>query len=148
MPAPLKPGDGFPAASRRPAPEPLARERQNPMLACGAAWLVPGAGHFVVGQTRKALIFFVVLTLMFILGLLLGGRLFPLQWPDPLVFLSALAEWGVGLPRLTAWLGAMGQGEVVAATYEYGNTFLIVSGLLNALVVLDCYDLATGRKAR
>ena len=41
-----------------------------------------------------------------------------------------------------------GQGDVVAATYEFGNTFLIVSGLLNMLIVLDVYDLATGRKPR
>ena len=118
------------------------------MLATAAGWLVPGAGHFVAGQTRKALIFFVVLTVMNVIGLALGGRLFPLEWSEPLVFLSALAEWSLGLPRLAAWLGAFGQGDVVAATYEYGNTFLIVSGLLNTLVILDAYDLAAGRKAR
>jgi hypothetical protein len=31
-------------------------------------------------------------------------------------------------------------------TWEYGNTFLIVSGLLNFLVILDAYDIAMGRK--
>jgi len=31
-------------------------------------------------------------------------------------------------------------------TYEYGNTFLIVAGLLNLLVVCDAWDLVTGRK--
>src|SRR5690242_15669478 len=108
----------------------------SPVLACVAGWLVPGAGHFIVGQTRKAAIFFAVLTGMFVLGLGLGGRLFPLQWSEPLVFLSALAEAALGVPRLASWLGAFGQGNVVAASYEYGNTFLIVSGLLNTLVVL------------
>jgi hypothetical protein len=34
----------------------------------------------------------------------------------------------------------------VASTYEYGNTFLIVAGLLNFLVMLDAYDIAVGRK--
>jgi hypothetical protein len=43
-------------------------------------------------------------------------------------------------------MAGWGPGEVVAATYEYGNTFLIVAGLLNALVVLDAFDLASGRK--
>ena len=32
--------------------------------------------------------------------------------------------------------------DVVAITYEYGNTFLMASGLLNALVMLDVYDRA------
>jgi hypothetical protein len=31
-------------------------------------------------------------------------------------------------------------------TYEYGNTFLIVAGLLNLLVVCDAWDFVTGRK--
>jgi hypothetical protein len=39
-----------------------------------------------------------------------------------------------------------GSGRVVAITYEYGNTFAIVAGLLNMLVVLDAYDIAEGRK--
>ena len=39
-----------------------------------------------------------------------------------------------------------GQGDVTAVTYEYGNTFLIVGGLLNTLVVLDALDLARGVK--
>jgi len=34
----------------------------------------------------------------------------------------------------------------VAVTYEYGNAFLIVAGLLNMLVVVDAWDIALGRK--
>ena len=39
-----------------------------------------------------------------------------------------------------------GRGDVRAVSYEYGNTFLIVAGLLNLLVVIDAYDVAVGRK--
>jgi hypothetical protein len=35
---------------------------------------------------------------------------------------------------------------VIAQTFEYGNAFLIVAGLLNMLVVLDAFDVAQGRK--
>ena len=35
---------------------------------------------------------------------------------------------------------------MVALTYEYGNAFLIVAGLMNMLVVLDAFDVAQGRK--
>jgi uncharacterized protein DUF6677 len=31
-------------------------------------------------------------------------------------------------------------------TFEYGNTFTAVAGLLNILVILDAYDTALGRK--
>ena len=37
-------------------------------------------------------------------------------------------------------------GEVTAVTYEYGNTFTAVAGLLNILVILDAHDTAVGRK--
>lgn len=113
---------------------------------CIAAWLVPGAGHFLQGRFRKALVFFVVLLGMFVIGLGFGGRLFPMQPSEPLVLLAAVAEWVIGLPRIIAGIAGAGHGEVTAITYEYGNTFLIVSGLLNVLVVLDAFDLATGRK--
>ena len=46
--------------------------------------------------------------------------------------------------RLRAF--GLGKGVVTAASYDYGNTFLIVAGLLNMLVVLDAYDIALGRK--
>jgi len=100
----------------------------------------------MLGTTKKALILFIVLSAMYVIGLALGGRLFPFESAEPLVFLAALAEWTIGLPRLAALVGGFGQGHVTAATYEYGNTFVIVSGLLNALVILDTYDRATGRK--
>ena len=125
-----------------------AAERDSPWLSCAAAWLVPGAGHFILGQQRKALIFFVVLTFMYVVGLAFGGRLFPIATSEPLVVLAGAAQWVNGLARIVAGMGGFGQGIVTAASYEYGNTFLIVSGLLNALVILDTYDVATGRKPR
>ena len=112
------------------------------------AWLVPGAGHLMVGQLRKGAIFFVVLIAMYVIGLSFHGRLFPFQASEPLVFLAATAEWAMALPRLIATMLGKGAGDVVVITYEYGNTFLIVSGLLNALITLDAIDYARGRKGR
>ena len=113
-----------------------------------AAWVVPGAGHLLQGQSRKAAVFAVTLLGMFAIGLGFGGRLFGFGSGDPLVFLGALAEWASLAPRLAAALFGWGRGDVVAATYEYGNSFLIASGLLNMLVLLDAVDLASGRKTR
>ena len=126
---------------RRDTPSP-----PGPLLPCVAAWLVPGAGHLWLGRRRKAAIFFPVLTLMFGVGLWLEGRLFPFRLDQPLVALEALAELGLGLPYVAARLAGAGMGRVVAITYEYGNAFLIVAGILNMLVVLDVFDIARGRK--
>jgi hypothetical protein len=110
------------------------------------AWLVPGAGHLLTGRRAKGLVFLVALPLMFAIGLYLDGRLFPLEFSDPLVFLGAIANRGVGAPFLLAKFMDAGAGTVTAASYEYGNTFLMTAGLLNFLVILDACDIARGRK--
>jgi hypothetical protein len=113
---------------------------------CLAAWAIPGAGHLWMGRREKGLVFFAALTAMFAIGLMLHGRIFPFQLAEPLVALAAVADIGLGLPWFVARMMGMGAGIVTAATYEYGNTFLIVAGLLNFLVVIDAFDIATGRK--
>ncbi|NQW03607.1 MAG: hypothetical protein HQ485_06220 [Acidobacteria bacterium] len=98
------------------------------------------------GQAGKALVFGVTLLPMYVLGLAFGGRLFPVQVAEPLVLLASVAQWMLGATRLvTGWAG-YGAGDVVAASYEYGNTFLIVAGLMNVLVMFDAADVARGRK--
>jgi hypothetical protein len=116
------------------------------VLVCVAAWLIPGAGHLWQGRRQKGLIFLVALPLMFLIGLWLQGRLFPLQLSEPLVFLGAIADRGIGLPYFLARMFDAGAGRVTAASYEYGNTFLMTAGLLNFLVILDVFDIAMGRK--
>lgn len=135
-----------PASGARHAatPEP-SLSQLAPMLLL--AWCVPGAAHVALGHRGKGLVLGSTLLVMFACGLAFGGRLFPFRPSEPLVFLAALAEWGAVVPRLLTALLGLGLGDVVAVTYEYGNTFLITAGLLNALVVLDAYDLAAGRKA-
>ena len=129
------------AADRSPAVE-----RSSIWLVCLAAWFIPGAGHFLLRRTQKGVVFLCLLPLMFALGLLLSGRIFPFEANEPLVLLAALADVGIGLPYFLAWVAGLGAGTVVAPTYEYGNTYIIVAGLLNMLVVLDVYDVAVGRK--
>jgi hypothetical protein len=113
---------------------------------CVLAWLIPGAGHLLQGRREKGLVFLVMLPLMFAIGLWLQGRLFPLELSDPLVFLGAIADRGIGAPYLIARFMEAGAGNVTAAAYEYGNTFLMTAGLLNFLVILDAFDVALGRK--
>lgn len=115
-------------------------------LICLAAWAVPGAGHLLLGRLQKGLTFLIALILMFVFGLWLQGRLFPIQISQPLVALAALADMGIGVPFFVARQAGAGAGRVIAWTYEYGNAFLIVAGLMNMLVVLDAFDVAQGRK--
>lgn len=125
-----------------------ARETQSGerVLQCLAAWAVPGAGHLWLGRRFKGLVFLIALPLMFAIGLAIDGRLFPFDTTEPLVALAALADVGIGVPYLVAKAMGAGAGNVRAVTYEYGNAFIIVAGLLNLLVVIDVYDIALGRK--
>jgi hypothetical protein len=123
-----------------------AAEPGTLVLVCLAAWAVPGAGHLWMGRRQKALVFMLALPAMFLLGLYLQGRIFPFDFSEPLVGLAAIADLGIGLPWFVARLLEAGGGTVTAATYEYGNTYLIVAGLLNLLVVLDAFDIGKGRK--
>jgi len=118
----------------------------NPYLICAAAWLVPGAGHLWLGRRQKGLTFLITLTAMFAFGIWIEGRLFPFDVTQPLVALSAFGDVGIGLPYFIAKALNAGAGRVVAITYEYGNAFIIVAGLLNMLTVLDAFDIAQGRK--
>ena len=116
------------------------------MLLCAAAWAIPGAGHLWQGRRQKGIVFLLALPVMFAVGLMLNGRLFPLEVSEPLVFLGAIADRGLGLPFMLARFVDAGAGLVTALSHEYGNTFLMTTGLLNFLVVLDAYDIAAGRK--
>ncbi len=123
-----------------------ALDSRTAVMICLVAWVVPGAGHLWLGRLSKGCIFFVALLAMFSIGLMLEGELFSIEPSQPLVALAALADLGIGAPYFIAQMFGFGVGRVVATTYEYGNSFLIVSGLLNMLVVLDVFDLALDRK--
>ena len=125
---------------------PRMQSTSTTYLICAAAWAVPGAGHLWLGRLQKGVVFLIALPLMFAFGLGLEGRLFPFEVNQPLVALAAFADIGIGIPYFVAKAMGLGAGRVVAAAYEYGNAFLIVSGLLNMLVVLDAFDVAQGRK--
>jgi hypothetical protein len=116
------------------------------VLLCLAAWAVPGVGHLWMGRRQKAVVFMLAIPAMFLLGLFLHGRIFPFDFSEPLVGLAAIADLGIGVPWLIAKLLEAGGGTVTAATYEYGNCYLIVAGLLNLLVILDAFDIGKGRK--
>jgi len=89
---------------------------------------------------------------MFLTGLWLGGHLFTVTSTDQLLaallqLLPMIANVGSGVLYIACWLTNTGFAEnAQRLTYEYGNTFLLVAGLLNYLAMLDAFDIAAGRK--
>jgi hypothetical protein len=117
-----------------------------------AAWAVPGLGHLLQKKWARGLLLGGVVWVMFVVGLLLGGHLFKVSGTDQglsalLQLLPMSANFGAGLLYVFCWLTNTGFAEnAQRMTYEYGNTFLLVAGLLNYLAMLDAFDIAAGRK--
>jgi hypothetical protein len=121
-----------------------------------AAWFVPGAGHFLQGKWVRGLIVGGTVLGMFVIGLSFGGHLFGLGGKEEgfsklLQLPPMIANLGSGLLYFICWAGNIGFNDTEEyarlATFEYGNTFLLVAGLLNYLAALDAFDIAAGRKS-
>ena len=121
--------------------------RRPPLAAMAIAWLFPGMGHLYLGRRRSGLAFAVIVTLTFLAGLSLQGRLYTVEAGQPLTILATFAVFGAGLLNILARLLSDNPGgTILASTYEYGCAFLLTAGLMNLLLVLDVFDIATGRK--
>jgi hypothetical protein len=109
--------------------------------------LIPGGGHFYLGRRLRGVVFLTAIGVLFILGVAMKARLqVYLGLDDPLGSLLSVAQVATGLPYLVARALGYELGTPEAVTYEYGNTFTAVAGLLNILVILDAYDIGVGRK--
>jgi hypothetical protein len=111
------------------------------------ALAVPGAGHFYLGRRNVAIAYFCIVVFMFAVGISIDGDLYTLATSGggSLKMLASFASMGTGLLYILA-LAMHVSGSVISATYEYGSTFTLTAGLMNLLLVLDCWDIANGRK--
>jgi TM2 domain-containing membrane protein YozV len=126
------------------------RKIETSVGACVLGWLLPGAGHLYLGRRGRGIVFMSAVLLLFTLGVLMGSGLeVHTGFDDILAVLLSVAQIAAGLPYLLARGLGFGAGSVEALklpTYEYGNTFTAVAGLLNILIILDAHDIAVGRK--
>jgi hypothetical protein len=116
-------------------------------LAVVLAWIFPGLGHAYLGRRRTALLYALIVTATFLLGLSFEGRLYTVDRTQPLTILATFAVSGSGLLNLAArLLSSNPGGTILAPTYEYGCAYLLTAGLMNLLLMLDAWDIASGRK--
>lgn len=110
------------------------------------AWLLPGAGHFLLGRRGLAIAFLLIITCSLGMGLLLDDNLYRIVPNRPLTVLATLACMGLGAPYFVLRFLLDYQGDVVAAGYEYGTAFVLTAGLMNLLLILDTLDITVGKK--
>jgi hypothetical protein len=128
-------------------PPPADPPRKNAVAAAALAWVFPGLGHWYLGRRRVAIAFAVIVTVTFVLGLSFEGRLYSIEAGQPLTILATFAVYGAGILNVVARaLTDSPGGTILSPTYEYGCAYLLTGGLMNLLLMLDAWDIATGRK--
>lgn len=151
--------------TRKAQATPATTDTSRLTLLCILAWFIPGAGHFLLKRPKHGFVFLALITFLFYWGLSLGAKIYRYDPQQPLTFFAMIAQMGMGLPYIIARFIAshasgnpgfalyafaekfrFGQGYIENFSFEYGNTFAIVAGLLNMLVVLDAHDIAIGKK--
>jgi hypothetical protein len=120
--------------------------RVSPTIALIAGWLVPGAGHLLLGKWIRAALLMAAILGMFAIGIALGGKIYSPNTGEPLEMLGFAGDLGTGVLYGIARLLGWGQAPVLTAIADYGKIFIVVAGLLNVVAAVDAHSLASGRK--
>lgn len=119
----------------------------NPAVVLIAGWAIPGLGHLLLKKYWRALFLFVSITVLFVVGLAVSGKIYLVSTDDILDKLGFVANIGNPVAYLIALMAGWGQQPVVTAVAEYGTKFIVAAGLLNVIAAVDAHSLANGRKA-
>jgi hypothetical protein len=113
-------------------------------LAFLAAWLLPGAGHVMMGKWKKGLFFFALLGAAYAFGMHIAGWR-PVSFDDnPFYFVG---QYGSGATLLVAKLRGSEKAILSAGIhpswFDPGLLYVCVVGLLNLVLMLNVLDLKT-----
>ena len=107
-----------------------------------AGWLLPGAGHFILKQNKRAIIIFAAITLTLCAGLYIGSvGVIDLVGPAPL-YVKAAQIMNPPIVLAIAHHTAAGGYPVYGWPNEIGQIYTMVSGLLNLLCIVNAVYLA------
>ncbi len=141
----------MPAASaetNRQIAQHIPGERSSlPMFALLLGWLIPGAGHLLIGKWIRALLLFVAILGMYLIGLGLVGKIYTPNTGEVLDMLGFVGQLGMGMLYLMARWFSWGGTSATTTLNDYGTKYLIACGLLNLIAAVDAHSLANGRKA-
>jgi hypothetical protein len=117
---------------------------KNPILAPLLSWLIPGAGHYVLGKKNKAVLYFCVITVLYLCGFFMAEftnlsiERHPIYFYATYMFIASYSFIGLFTT------GAMHVTHHIKLL-DLGCLYTSVACLLNLLVIIDCIALA-GRK--
>lgn len=111
-----------------------------------AGWLVPGAGHFLLGKWVRGALLAASILGMFILGIAMQGKIYS-SAHEILELLGLVGDLGNGLLYVVSRALGLGADSMQVTTADWGSRFIVVAGLLNVIAAVDAHNLRTGRKA-
>ena len=111
-----------------------------------AGWLVPGAGHFLLGKWIRGLLLAAAILILFGCGIAMQGKLYT-GAQDVLDMLGVVGDLGSGLLYFVSRAMGLGGQPVQTTVADYGTKFIVVAGLLNVIAAVDAHNLRTGRKS-
>lgn len=104
------------------------------------AWLIPGAGHFALGERRRAYVICVTIIAMFFVGLYIGS----LGVIDPVGAKPWYAAQMMNSPAVY-FLGRISMAAeypVFGRPNEIGQIYTSIAGLLNLLCIVNAVYMA------
>jgi hypothetical protein len=128
----------------------LSKEKQTLLLFFVGllAWLVPGAGHFVLKERKRSLIIFTTIVITFCIGIYIGSiGVINLYGATPWYIIGAQI---MNSPVVLA-LGRLNTGgayPVYGRPEEIGQIYTSTAGLLNLLCIVNAVYLAHLRSVR
>ncbi len=116
------------------------------VVAPAVGWLIPGGGHLIQKKWIRGLLLMASVTVMFVLGILMQGKVYSPNAGDILDMLGFVGDLGAGGLYIVTRTLEIGRGAINLATADYGTKFIIVAGLLNVICAVDAYHIAIGKK--
>jgi hypothetical protein len=109
-------------------------------------WFIPGLGHLTLKKFWRAAVFFLAISSMSVLGLVMGGKIYSFQTENPLTILAFFSDIGNGFLYVLSRFFSVGLGQLKKTSFEFGTAYIAGAGLLNYLIALDAFDIASGKK--
>ena len=110
-----------------------------------AAWLVPGAGHVVLGKWKKGLFFLAILGVTYLFGMWITGFRAVSFADNPFYYVG---QYGSGLTMFLARVispeKAYPRPGLPPSWFDPGLLYVCVVGLLNVVVMMNVLDLKLG----
>lgn|SRR5579862_9706383 len=111
-----------------------------------AGWILPGAGHLLQKKWGRGLLLLLAVGLMFFFGLAMEGKIYKYNTGDLLDILGFIGDAGAGGLYIVSRILDVGAAPIAHATADYGTKFIVISGLLNVMAMVDAFHIAAGRK--